>query len=83
MNQVSIPLGPTPAYLFRRPAPVAFASPFVPEASVRAEPPAEIKPEGRSIVGSKPPMLPAELQAEDLKSQPGKSSEAAAGSETA
>lgn len=73
-------LGSTPAFLFLHPAPVAFSSPFVPDAPTRAEPPLEAKPEGRTILGSKPPMLPADLQAEDLKKQTGQSSEASAGS---
>lgn len=75
--------GPTPAWVILL-GPIAEvpSTAYAPDTSARANPPAEVKPEGRNILGSKPPMLPADLQAEDLKPQSDKSSQASAGTET-
>jgi hypothetical protein len=64
--------GPTPAWILLGPA-SAPATAYTPDASTRAcvpEAPAAQQPEARTIRGSKPPMLPADLQADDLHPRP-------------
>ncbi len=82
-DELGFHLGPPPVFLFLHPAPVIYATPFAPDSSMRAEPALVAKPEERTILGSKPPMLPTDLQAEDLKKPTGHSSEAPTGSESA
>ncbi|RXK55324.1 hypothetical protein ESB00_05345 [Oleiharenicola lentus] len=77
-DEVGFHFGPTPATLFLSPAPTVPSTPFLPDNTERASPPSDVKPEGRKILGSKPPMLPVELQAEDLKSPPKHSNESPA-----
>lgn len=64
--------GATPALVLLGPlAPPATA--YAPDDSARASVPAETvakQPEARTILGSKPPMLPADLQADDLNPRP-------------
>ncbi len=74
-DEVGFHFGATPAALFLSPAPISPPTPFAPDTAERAMPPQENKPSGRHILGSKPPMLPAELQAEDLKPSSGNSAE--------
>ena len=61
--------GPTPAWILLGPTP-APGTAYAPDASARAcvpeDPTASQQPEARTIRGSKPPMLPADLQADDL-----------------
>lgn len=64
--------GPTPAWLTLGPA-MAPSTVYTPDTSARAsvpEEPTAKQPEGRTILGSKPPMLPADLQADDLNPRP-------------
>lgn len=64
--------GSTPAWILLGPAPAPTTA-YVPDASTRAcvpEAPAAQQPEARTIRGSKPPMLPADLQADDLNPRP-------------
>lgn len=64
--------GPTPAWVLLSP----FATPastYAPDAPARAsvpDDPTAREPEARTIRGSKPPMLPADLQADDLNPRP-------------
>jgi hypothetical protein len=60
--------GPTPAWILLGPAATPSTA-YAPDASARAsmpEDPTARQPEARTIRGSKPPMLPADLQANDL-----------------
>jgi hypothetical protein len=77
-DEAGFHFGPTPAALFLFPAPTTSPAPFLPDNSERAMMSQETKPEGRQILGSKPPMLPADLQAEDLKPSSGNSIESPA-----
>lgn len=65
--------GATPAHTL--PAVAGEADTFVPDLTHRADPPAPSAPAGRQIAGSKPPILPADLEAEDLKKRAADSSE--------
>ncbi len=64
--------GATPAWVLLGPAATPNTA-FAPDDSVRAavpDEPAAKQPEARTIRGSKPPMLPADLQADDLNPRP-------------
>lgn len=64
--------GATPAWVLLGPVATP-ATVYAPDSSARASVPDEPtakQPEARAIRGSKPPMLPADLQADDLNPRP-------------
>lgn len=71
-NEFGFHAGATPAWVMDGPVATPTTA-YAPDTSVRASVPDEPsakQPEARTIRGSKPPMLPADLQADDLNPRP-------------
>ncbi len=71
-DEVGFHTGATPAIVLLGPIAAPTVA-YAPDASARAavpDEPAAKQPEARTILGSKPPMLPADLQADDLNPRP-------------
>jgi hypothetical protein len=77
-DELGFHAGATPAWIVLGPAKAPITA-YTPDASARASVPEDSTaqpPEGRTIRGSKPPMLPADLQADDLNPRPPQQREA-------